>query len=471
MEKTDYIIRKDIRIQRIRAYTFSLLCVMAVSDSFWVIYNAVNCRAEFFPVLILLFVFVFLGCFFIKRIIRHEQSIPEYKYAGGEYDYLRACSDQYIKRLYNSTAYLICAAFILLNSELSLVLFGISKPAELVECFLSNVILVLIPLFLFIKNTLLSYIMKKRTGLPDTHEARRYAAVITFFSIVYWTAVTLATVMLRNRISARGDILMISGIVFFVMLIIANMTIRRRVTYKNLVFNKKRAAVILTLILVLPFTYLKRETWYTTSYIESVSEVPHNTNRIVYNEDTGVYTITSSTEDFRILHLTDIHLGGSLSSSLKDLKALEACYAEIMYTRPDLVIVTGDLCFPMGIMSMSLNNSAPVKQFAAFMERTGIPWAFTYGNHDTESISALNDTELDEVFRSLSYNTSGNLLYPYTQPDITGRNNQIIEIRNADGTLNTALVLIDSNTYTGNGINDYDYIHDDQVDWYESEIY
>ena len=263
---------------------------------------------------------------------------------------------------------------------------------------------------------------------------------------------------------------MISGIVFFILLLVANLTLRRRITYRNLLFNKKRAAIITAAVLAFSFTFLKRETWYTTSYIESVSEVPHNTHKIEYNDDTGVYTISSSTEDFKILHLTDIHLGGSLTSSLKDIKALKACYAEILYTQPDLVIVTGDLCFPMGIMSMSLNNSAPIKQFAAFMEKTGIPWAFTYGNHDTESISALNDAELDEVFRSLSYKTSGNLLYPYTQPDIMGRNNQIIEIQNADGTLNTALVLIDSNTYTGKGLNDYDYIHDDQVQWYESEI-
>lgn len=470
MKEKDQKIKTDLRTQRIHSYAFAFFCVMAVSDSFWVIYNAVNHRVEFFLVLILLVAFVFLDYLLVKQITKHERNIPKHTYAKDEYEYLRACSDQYIKRLYNSIAFLICAVFILVNSELSLFLFGISKPAELIECYLSNVIIVLIPLFLLLKNTLLSCIIKRRIGFPDTRESRRYEAVISSFSIAYWTVVTLATVILRNRISARGDILMISGIVFFVILIIVNLTLRRRVTYKNFIFNKRRAALVLAVILVFTFTYLKRENWYTTSYIESVSEVPHNTHRIEYNEDTGVYTITSSTEDFKILHLTDIHLGGSLSSSLKDLKALEACYAEIQYTRPDLVIVTGDLCFPLGIMSMSLNNSAPIKQFAAFMERTGIPWAFTYGNHDTESISALNDTELDEVFQSLSYKTSGTLLYPYTQPDIMGRNNQIIDIRNSDGTLNTALVLIDSNTYTGNGINDYDYIHDDQVEWYESEI-
>ena len=114
----------------------------------------------------------------------------------------------------------------------------------------------------------------------------------------------------------------------------------------------------------------------------------------------------------------------------------------------------------MGIMSLSLNNTAPVEQFAAFMRNVGIPWAFTYGNHDTERMSTVNKSELDEVYKSLSYKTSDTLLYPYVQPDIMGRNNQLIEIRNADGSLNTGLFMIDSNAYTGEGINVYDYIHE-----------
>ncbi len=168
--------------------------------------------------------------------------------------------------------------------------------------------------------------------------------------------------------------------------------------------------------------------------------------------------------------MTDIHLGGSLYSYQKDLKALQACFAEIEYTKPDLVVVTGDMCFPLGIMSMSFNNTSAVHQFAAFMRNTGIPWCFTYGNHDTESLASTGKQELNDVYKSLSYKTSKMLLYPYVQPDIMGRNNQLIEVRNSDGTLNTALFLIDSNAYTGEGINVYDYIHDDQVEWYANEV-
>ena len=128
------------------------------------------------------------------------------------------------------------------------------------------------------------------------------------------------------------------------------------------------------------------------------------------------------------------------------------------------------MSFPLGIISLSLNNGSSVSQFAAFMRNLNIPWAFTFGNHDTESMATYTIDNICDLYESLSFKTSGTLLFPYRQPDITGRNNQVIELYNKDGSLNQALFLIDSNSYTGNGLNDYDYIHDDQVRWYEIEV-
>ena len=261
------------------------------------------------------------------------------------------------------------------------------------------------------------------------------------------------------------------GGMFVLLILLYDLTLRRRVTYKNIDVNKPKIALFLVAaILSGGFAVMSRETFYTQPYINSLPVVERGADHIEYDDESGVYTITSEDDDFKILHLTDIHLGGSLFSYRQDSKALEACYILIENTHPDLVIVTGDLSFPLGIMSMSFNNSAPVYQFAAFMRNLGIPWAFTYGNHDTESLASLNKEELNSVFMSLSFKTSGTLLYPYVQPEVTGRNNQLIELRNADGSLNTGLFLIDSNAYTGEGINVYDFIHDDQVDWYTAEV-
>lgn len=216
---------------------------------------------------------------------------------------------------------------------------------------------------------------------------------------------------------------------------------------------------------------MQKDFWLLQPYINSIPNIGTANNTITYVEETGVYTIVDEDGgDFKILQLTDIHLGGSIFSYTKDKKALEAVYQLIDYTRPDFIIVTGDLTFPLGIMSFSLNNHTPVMQFASFMRNIGIPWAFTYGNHDTEVLATYSKESLNDLYKSLSYKTSKNLLYPYVQPNITGRNNQIIEIRNKNGSLNQALFLIDSNAYKGEGINEYDYIHDDQVKWYEDNI-
>ena len=327
------------------------------------------------------------------------------------------------------------------------------------------------PVFLLLKNSLCCLIFQKRIKMPDRQLFTKHIIGMTAFSAVYWLGVTALTVIMSGSISYPANVFLMAGVIFGLLILIYNFTLRKTVTYRNVVFNiPKIAAFTAVSVFISGFGIMQRDTWYTQSYINSVPVVEHNTHQIEYNDDTGIYTITSSTEDFKILHLTDIHIGGSIYSYSKDLKALKACYAEIEHTHPDLVIVTGDMSFPLGIMSLSLNNTAPVGQFAAFMRNTGIPWAFTYGNHDTEMLASAGKQELNDVYKSLSFKTSGNLLYPYKQPDVTGRNNQLIELRNADGSLNTGLFMIDSNAYTGEGINVYDYIHDDQVDWYAGEV-
>ena len=154
----------------------------------------------------------------------------------------------------------------------------------------------------------------------------------------------------------------------------------------------------------------------------------------------------------------------------KHISALQTVYDLIDRTRPDFIVVTGDFVFPLGIESFSFNNYTPMMQFCSFMRNIGIPWALTYGNHDTEFVASHSKEQLDELFRQFDYQRTGTLLYTAEQPEITGRSNQLIRLNNADGTLNQILYLIDSNSYTGRGINDYDYIHEDQVKWYQDTL-
>ena len=466
MVKNLKMTKKQFWKQRLMVYTAGIFAVLAFAELFWIFFDA-----NILAVLLMAAINISISALLIRTVLKTERTLREEKYDHASYDYLRSRSDKYTKRLYNSIALLIGSIFIFLGSEVGFYLFGNSKSSELVENFYTNMIMVEIPLFILFKNSILQYIVMHRINLPDYRRAKWYGFGVCVPSVLYWLGIMVYIMIAGDSIKYPANVFIIGAIIFALIVLISNLTVRKRITYRNIVFNGKRVTVaVLALVALLAFMVLTRDTWYTQSFINSVPIVEHNDNDITYDEDSGIYTITKTTDDFKILQLTDIHIGGSLYSYPKDIKALNACYAEIEHTHPDLVVVTGDLCFPLGIMSMSFNNSAPVHQFSAFMRNLGIPWAFTYGNHDTESISTLNKTELNEVYKSLSFKTSGTLLYPYTQPEITGRNNQLIEIRNEDGTLNTALFLIDSNTYTGEGLNVYDYIHDDQVEWYADEV-
>ena len=464
-------IKKELRQQHWRVCLIALLSAFILVELLWTIYNAFSRNSEFFFTLglgALFFLWAFLA---LRRFLRIEKQHKGERVAVNTFQFLRNNSDIYAKRQLNSIALFFGALATFFGTELSFFIFGNSKSAELFENIFSNSILIQIPLFLLVKNTLMVWVFQNRIGLPEHKRFLNHANGITIFSVLYWAIVTVVVVLLRRYIFYPANAYLLAGILYALLILLYNLTLRKRVTFRNVVFNKPRAALILALLIFVGgFTYMSRDTFYTQPYINSLPVVEHSADRIDYSDETGVYIVTSEQEDFKILHLTDIHLGGSLFSYRQDHKALSACYKLIENTHPDLVIVTGDLCFPLGIMSMSFNNSAPVYQFAAFMRNIGIPWAFTYGNHDTESLASLNKEELNNVFMSLSYKTSGTLLYPYTQPRVTGRNNQLIELRNVDGGLNTGLFLIDSNAYTGEGINVYDYIHDDQVDWYAREV-
>ena len=81
-------------------------------------------------------------------------------------------------------------------------------------------------------------------------------------------------------------------------------------------------------------------------YINKITGISAGENEVTYHEDSGVYTIKTANDDFRILQLTDIHLGGTIFSYGRDKKALMACEKLIRASQPDLVIVTGDLTYP-----------------------------------------------------------------------------------------------------------------------------
>ncbi|MDE7327531.1 MAG: metallophosphoesterase family protein [Lachnospiraceae bacterium] len=456
-------LKKELSQQKRQIFFFSIFTSLALSYLFMSIWQR--------QLLMLSIPVTLVSLLLWYRYQRFEKKNCCKYFDMGAFLHLRALSDQYLKRSINSVFLFFAVTSVYFLSQLAFFWLGKSKSAEVMENVLASLYVMEFPLFFCVKNFLYLRLINRRIGLIDRDGYKKHLVGLCIFSILYWLLATTTAIVLQDKIHYIGNYFLFIAVLFSLCALLYNMTLRKKLTFQNITVNKKRIAAFTSLALAATlFLVLRKDTWYTQPYINAIPVVAHKSQEIAYNEETGVYTIIAKEEDFKVLHLTDIHLGGSLYSLRKDLKALHAVYKEISYTEPDLVVVTGDLTFPMGIMSMSLNNSAPVGQFAAFMRNIGIPWAFTYGNHDTESLATTSEEGLDSLYQSLSYKTSGTLLYPYVQPDISGRNNQLIEIRNRDGSLMQALFLIDSNTYTGEGLNVYDYIHDDQVDWYAEEV-
>jgi hypothetical protein len=80
------------------------------------------------------------------------------------------------------------------------------------------------------------------------------------------------------------------------------------------------------------------------AYIDSFGPVADYTPPKLVTDDLGNPSIVSDS-DVRVMHLTDIHIGGGILSTGKDKKAINAVAAMITAEKPDLVIVTGDISY------------------------------------------------------------------------------------------------------------------------------
>ena len=106
---------------------------------------------------------------------------------------------------------------------------------------------------------------------------------------------------------------------------------------------------------------------------------------------------------YKILQLTDMHLGFGIFSKKKDRLALKAVSQIIKRTKPDLIVITGDSVFPFFPKAGTMNNKRQAEIFIRFMDSFGIPYALVYGNHDCEMGSACNKEQLAEIFATGKY--------------------------------------------------------------------
>jgi 3',5'-cyclic AMP phosphodiesterase CpdA len=119
---------------------------------------------------------------------------------------------------------------------------------------------------------------------------------------------------------------------------------------------------------------------------------------------------------------------------------------------PDLLILTGD--------SFRNASNAQVGELLSLIDSSNIPWAFTYGNHDTETFPTYRYYINDQIAKCR------NMMFVDVKNDsYTGLANYYIDLVKDDKTI-YRLFIIDSNTYQNPEREDsgYDIIHQDQLD-------
>jgi len=188
-------------------------------------------------------------------------------------------------------------------------------------------------------------------------------------------------------------------------------------------------------------------------------------------DENGNWAFTTD-RDFKVMHLTDIHIGGGWMCYGRDKKALNAVATMITKEKPDLVIASGDIAYPVLVQAGTMNNYSGAKVFANLMESLGVYWSVTLGNHDSEPYSYFDREAVSEFYSNENYKYC---LYQAGPEDVDGYGNHIIEVKNSEGIITQAMVLIDSQAYVDDSIitslkGTYDNIHDNQVEWYEAEI-
>ncbi len=232
-------------------------------------------------------------------------------------------------------------------------------------------------------------------------------------------------------------------------------------------------AIILAVIVILAGVAALASVAGNKGNIEKISafESIASEDQLVPEKDENGYWTFTTDEDFRVMQLTDVHIGGGFMSLKKDAMALNAVAAMIKAEKPDLVIVTGDVSYPVPFQAGTFNNLSSAKIFAALMEQLGVYWTLGFGNHDTEAYSYYSREDISEFYSSEDFKYC---LYQPGPDDVDGYGNQIINVKNSDGIITQSLYVFDSHSYTDGDFLGifwkYDNIHENQVEWYRNSV-
>lgn len=207
-----------------------------------------------------------------------------------------------------------------------------------------------------------------------------------------------------------------------------------------------------------------------TKKAKSFEQVEYKAQLVPEKDSNGYWTFTTD-RNFKVLQLTDVHVGAGWMSLKKDAMALNAVAAMVTAEKPDLVIVTGDIAYPVPFQAGTLNNKTAARIFADLMEDLGVYWTLGFGNHDTEAYSFYSREKIADFYENSGYKYC---LFDDGPSYVDGACNQIINVKNSKGIITQSLFVFDSHSYTDKdyfGVMwKYDNIHENQVAWYKESL-
>ena len=171
------------------------------------------------------------------------------------------------------------------------------------------------------------------------------------------------------------------------------------------------------------------------------------------HHDISEYVLSTNYHDnYRILQLTDLHLGD------KDNQDLHYKFLDLTITdaNPDFIVITGD------VFTFASQDTA--KRLFAFLDSYEKPWSLVFGNHDEQCIFSV-----DWLTGYLNTKTEHGMFLDLQDDDTHGNSNFAINLMNGNQIFEQ-LILMDSNRYHYGDYNGYDYFKQDQIDWYERLI-
>ncbi len=204
-------------------------------------------------------------------------------------------------------------------------------------------------------------------------------------------------------------------------------------------------------------------------YAKSFDKVVYE-NQLVPTEDEDGWTFTTD-GDFKVLQFTDVHIGGGALSLEKDKKAMNAVAAMITAEKPDLVVITGDMAYPVPFQAGTFNNSLSTQMLIDLLEQLGVYYAVVFGNHDSEFYGTHDREAVADLWGADDLQYS---LFKKGPEDVDGYGNYIIKVKGTNGIVKNAFFLLDSHDYTDGDVLGlqwkYDNIHENQIEWYKNNV-